>query len=200
MMALHTLEQTKGATKFAAAMKTYAKQQQFRHPSGRELFDTLGRELDDDLAWFFGPVWNDVGGVQLGIRSVACRQAHEPRGVFAEGVKVGPDTGTFVCEVVVTSTGRIRVPLDVEVKFADGSVTTPGELTWEDHGKGPALHAFTIRRSSRITEVSLDPEGKIALDSPIRHRWRVEGDGSAALRAGAWFGATAQTVMQIVGP
>ena len=30
--------------------------------------------------------------------------------------------------------------------------------------------------------------------------YRIEGDGDASLRAAAWFAATAQTLMQVIGP
>jgi hypothetical protein len=58
---------------------------------------------------------------------------------------------------------------------------------------------FVVERSSQLTEVILDPDAKIALDSPMTHHYRIAGDGSAALRAGAWFGSMAQTLMQLVG-
>ena len=106
------------------------------------------------------------------------------------------DSGTWTCELVVQSTGPVHVPVEIELRFADGSSQ---RLRWDDRGAGD-WERFTIERSSRLVEVWLDPEGKIALDRPIQHRYRIEGDGSAALRAGAWFGSFAQTLMQIVGP
>ncbi|MBX3162242.1 MAG: M1 family metallopeptidase [Deltaproteobacteria bacterium] len=205
MRALYTLEQYAGAAKFAAAMKAYVKEWAWKHPTGRDLFDTLTRELGgEDLTWFFGPVWKGVGGMDLGIRTAACRVAHAPRGVFGEGSTLrvvgeteAPDEATFTCEVVVTNTGTLHVPVDIELHFADGSTVTH---RWQDRGTGARWYRIVEARSSRLVEVALDPKGEIALDSPMRHRLRLEGDGSASLRAAAWFGATAQTLMQIVGP
>ena len=74
-----------------------------------------------------------------------------------------PNTGTFVCEVVVQNTGVIHVPVDVELKFADGSSKREH---WDDRGNGN-WKSWTVERSSKLVEVRLDPDNKIALDSPI---------------------------------
>ena len=54
---------TVGSAKFAAAMKAYAQAWAFKHPTGRDLFATLERELGEDLTWFFGPVFHEVGAL-----------------------------------------------------------------------------------------------------------------------------------------
>jgi hypothetical protein len=201
--ALRTLENLVGSQRFTAAMQTYAKQSAFQHPTERDLFDTLASELGQDLAWFTGPVFHGVGKLELALRHAGCRAVHAPRGVFGDGSAKktvteveAPDLGTWTCEVIVQNTGAIHVPVDIEVKFADGSTK---RLRWDDRGAS-AWERFTIERSSPVVEVWLDPEGKIALDNPTTHHYRLTGDGSAGLRAGAWFGSFAQTLMQIVGP
>jgi hypothetical protein len=201
--ALTTLERTVGSQRFAAAMKVYAKKFAFHHPTGRDLFATLGSELDQDLTWFFGPAFHDVGGLELALRDVKCRPAHEPRGVFGAGsaMKTKPEretraTGSWTCEIVVQNTGTVHVPVEIELRFANGSSK---QLRWDDRGTGN-WERFVVERSSQLVEVWLDPEGKIALDNPTSHHYRIAGDGAASLRAGAWFGSFTQTLLQIVGP
>lgn len=201
--ALTTLEQTVGPTKFAAAMKTYAQTWAFKHPSGRDLFDTLGAALGQDLSYFVGPVWQSVGGMKLGIRTATCRLAHPPRGVFGEGSAkktIGEDdaktTGSYLCEVVVTNTGTMHAPVDLELKFADESTQ---RLRWDDKGTG-AWERFVVERSTPLVEVWIDPENKLALSSPVDHRYRLDGDGAASFRAAAWLSSFTQTLMQVVGP
>ena len=201
--ALATLEHTVGSQRFAAAMKTYARTFAFRHPTERDLFATLSHELGQDLSWFFGPVFHEVGGLALAMRSAACRPAHAPRGVFGEGSgkktvteNDAPAMGNWTCEVVVQNTGTTHVPVDIEFRFADGSSQ---QVRWDDRGAGN-WERFTVERSSKLVEVWLDPEGKIALDDPTLHHYRLDGDGSAALRAAAWVGWYTQAAMQIVGP
>ena len=201
--ALETLERTVGSQRFAAAMKTYARTFAFHHPTGRDLFATLSTELGQDLTWFFSPIFHEVGAVQLTLRSAECRPAHGPRGVFGDGAARktttevdAPASGTWSCEIVVQNTGVFHVPVDIELKFADGSSK---QVHWDDRGS-PNWERFVVERSSRLVEVWLDPEGKIALDNPITHHYRIDGEGAAALRAGAWVGSLTQTLMQMVGP
>ena len=201
--ALHTLEQTFGPKKFGAAMKKYAETWAFKHPTGKDLFAMLSAELGQDLEWFFGPVFHQVGGLRLGIRYADCRNAHAPRGVFGSGADrktttaaQAKDLPTFVCDVVVTNTGTIHMPLDIELRYADG---TSQRVRWEDKG-GETWKRFTVERSSRLVEVWLDPDREIALASPMTMRHRLTGDGAASFRAAAWTSAMTQTLMQLVGP
>jgi hypothetical protein len=112
------------------------------------------------------------------------------------GEAEAPDAGTWSCEVTVQNTGVVHVPVDIELQFVDGSTKL---VRWDDRGTA-SWERFTVERSSRLAEVWIDPEGKIALGDPTSRHYRIAGDGSAALRAGAWFGSFAQTLMQIVGP
>ena len=135
--------------------------------------------------------------------TASCKRAHPPRGVFGEGTarktvtaNEAPNTGSYRCEVVVTNTSVWHAPVDIELKFEDGSSQ---RVRWDDRGTSGHWERFVVERSSQLTEVILDPDGKLALDSPTAHHYRLVGDGSAALRAGAWFGSMSQTLMQIVG-
>jgi hypothetical protein len=203
--ALDTLAHLVGNQRFAAAMKAYARAFAFKHPTGRDLFTTLSSELGQDLSWFFAPVFEQIGGHALKLRHAECKPAHPPRGVFGEGSAKhtvaeveAPDAGTWSCELVVQNTGPVHVPIDIELRFADSSTK---RLVWDDKASAARdWERFEIDRSSRLVEVWLDPESKIELDTPTTHHYRIDGDGSAAMRAGAWVGSLAQTLMQIVGP
>jgi hypothetical protein len=48
--------------------------------------------------------------------------------------------------------------------------------------------------------VHLDPDHKLMLESPVRYHMRLDGDGSASLRAAARAASWTQTLMQLVGP
>ncbi|HEY0194302.1 MAG TPA: M1 family metallopeptidase [Kofleriaceae bacterium] len=202
---LGTLANLVGHQRFLAAMKAYATAFAFRHPTGVDLFDTLKTQLGQDLGWFTEPVFQQVGGAQLGLRHADCRPAHPPRGVYGDGnarkmvTEIdAPDSTAWWCEVTIESTGPVRVPVELELKFADGSTQ---RLVWERPGAISELwHRFELARSSRLTEVWIDPENKLLVTQPMRHHFRLDGDGSASLRAGAWLGSVAQTLMQIVGP
>jgi hypothetical protein len=201
--ALATLEQHVGPSKFAEAMKAYAQAFAFKHPTGRDLYATLEHELGQDLGWFFGPVFQKVGGMHLAVRSAGCWLAHKPRGVFGEGSakktlseQEAPETGAYVCEVVVQNTGVIHVPVDVELRFTDGSAQ---RLTWDDKND-ETWKRFTVERSSKLVEVRLDPDRKIMLESPVLHAERLTGDGAASMRAAARIAWWTQSLMELVGP
>ncbi len=201
--ALMTLEGIFGSTKVLAATKAYAREQAFKHPTGRDFYAALEREIGENLGWFFEPVFQRVGGVKLAVRKAVCDKAHAPRGVFGDSQNhktvtetEAPDTGTFVCEVVIQNTGVVHVPVDVELVFADG---TSQRLQWDDRGNG-SWQRFVVERSSELVEVRIDPDDKIALANPIGHQVRVDGDGSASLRAAARISFWAQSLMQLVGP
>jgi hypothetical protein len=203
LRALTTLERMVGTAKLAAAMKVYAKTWAFKHPTGRDLFGVLQAQLGEDLSWFFTQEFEQVGGMRLSVRTAACRPAHAPRGLFGDGAArkqkgeaESPDTGASVCEVVVQNMGVLHAPVDVELRFADG---TTQRLSWNDRDQ-QHWQRFVVEHSSRLVEVRLDPDGKLALESPVRYAVRLEGDGSASLRAAARMGAWAQTLMQLVGP
>jgi hypothetical protein len=203
MNALATLEHEVGTTKFMAAMKAYAKAFAFKHPTGRDLYSTLEQQLGTDLGWYFEPVFQKVGGMKLAIKNASCTAAHQPRGVFGEGSarhtkdeKEAPDTGAYVCEVIVQNTGVVHVPVEIELKFADG---TAQRLLWDDKGTGN-WERFVVERSSKLVEVRLDPDRKISLQSPVTNAERLVGDGAASLRAAARVSWWTQSLMQLVGP
>jgi hypothetical protein len=202
MLALATLENTVGAAKFAAAMKVYAQKFAFKHPTGRDFFETLQTELGQDLTWFLDPAFQRVSTTSYALRTARCWKFHAARGVFdAGGVRKtvthdeAAETGSFTCEVVVTNLGLIHVPVEIELRFADGSSQ---RVKWDDRGNG-SWERFVIQRSSELTEVQIDPDHKIALADPSRHHHRIEPDGSASLRAAARLSAITQTLMQLVG-
>jgi hypothetical protein len=203
LRALLTLENYVGSSKFLAAMKVYAQEFAFKHPTGRDLFTVLERELGQDLDWFFGPVFQQVGGMKLSVRSAGCRDLHKMRGVTGDGSSRktisetdAPDTGTYECDVVIQNTGVIHMPVDIEMRFADGSSQRE---RWEDKNGGH-WQRFHIERSSPLTEVRIDPDHKIEIADPTEHAERIYGDTAASLRAGARIATWAQMLMQMVGP
>ena len=202
MLALRTLENYVGSAKFADAMKVYAQKFAFKHPTGRDLFETLQTELGQDLSWFLDPAWQQASSVDYRLRTAVCRDFHPPRGVFdANGQRKtlteaeAPKTGSYTCEIVVSNTGLIHVPVEIELRFADGSSQ---RVKWDDRGNGN-WERFEIQRSSKLTEVLIDPDNKVVLANPTAHHYRLDPDGAASMRAAARLAAITQTLMQLVG-
>jgi hypothetical protein len=209
MHALRTLENVVGRDRFAAAVQAYAREWQWKHPTGRDFFASLQRSLGEDLRWFVGPAFYGTGGVDFAVRSARCEHQHAPRGVFGEGAgrrTVGaddsPDTGTWACEVIAVNKGDIPVPVDVEFTFTDGSRQ---RVRWTDPGgwdarDGSLWHRFPIARSSPLAAIEIDPDGKVLLSDQVTDdHVRLAPTSRAAWRAGARVGFWTQTVMQVVG-
>ncbi len=201
--AMRTLEKVVGSDRFAAAMKHYAQTWAFKHPSGGDLVAALEASLGEDLRWFWAPAFFQPGGVDFTVRSAECQPVHEPRGVFGEGASrklvSGGDgkRGGWRCDVVVANTGIVPVPVDVEMRFADGSHQRE---RW-DARDGSRWHRFTLERSSPLVEVWVDPDGDVLLSSnPLDDHVRLTPDTRASWRASARVVFWTQGLMQGVAP
>ncbi|MBP9207157.1 MAG: M1 family metallopeptidase [Kofleriaceae bacterium] len=203
MRALRTLLGVVGRDRFLAAMRRYAQEWAFRHPGPADLFAVLEAELGE-LDWFLGPVFYGLGGPALAVHSAECRPRHPPRGVFGRGAErtettaaQAPDSPGWACRVVIKNTGTVRLPVDLELRFADGTRLSEH---WDDRGTGPAWHAIDLERSSPLVEVELDPEHKIALaEDSLPHTLRLRRNTDASWRAAARAGFWAQTSMSVFG-
>jgi hypothetical protein len=199
--ALKTLEGYVGRDRFLVAFKRYAQTWAFKHPTGRDFFAAISGALDEDLSWFWGPAFHGTGAAQYRVRSAACRPKHDPpRGVFGSGeerrtVLDAKETGTYACEVIVANDGAVGVPVDVELRFEDGtSIREPWDV------RGPGWHRFAFDRSSPLAEVVIDPDGRVLLaDKPLDDRLRMVPDARASYRAAARIGFWTQTAMQVIG-
>jgi hypothetical protein len=202
-MALSTLEAIVGAERFHAAMKVYAQTWAFKHPTEADLWDTLERELGEDLDWFVEPAFHDIGAADLRIRDHRCRKAHDPRGVFGRGEDRelvtrddAPDGDTWICEVLLTNVGTVPVVVDIDVRFDDGSVA---HERW-DGRDGGTWKRLIFEHTAKIAEVLIDPDKVIAINDNAGARGeRAEPDTSASRRAGARVQFWTQSAMQVVG-
>ncbi len=88
------------------------------------------------------------------------------------------------------------VPVDVEVKFADGSSTVE---RWDDPADAH-WKRFVFDRSSRVVEVQIDPMRKVLLsDAVLDDHLRLIPDERASARAAARIGFWTHTTMQVTG-
>lgn len=203
LRALTTLEHYSGSTKFAAAMQTYAKAFAFRHPTARDLIATLTTQLGEDLDWFFTPTLHRVGGSQLKLRSASCQPVSARRGVFGDGPDKkmiadaeAPQAGTWTCEVVVQNSGVVHVPVDIELRFRDGSSQ---RVHWDDRGDR-GWQRFVVERSSELVAVRIDPDEKLVVVGPVGKHYRLAGDRAASWRGAARVAYWTHTLLQLVGP
>ena len=203
MMALRTLELEVGSAEFAKAMQHYTQTWAFRHPTGTAFLTGLAADLHRDLSRFIAPAFYDVGSTAFSVHSIDCEPKHEPRGVFGHGAAAkivaendAENSGAWDCNVVVQNTGTVHVAVDVEIRFADG---TSQRFRWPDDDDGH-WHRFHLDRSSRVTEVTIDPDNDVLLsDDRTEYSRREHGSVRASARAAARIGFWQQTLMTVVG-
>ena len=199
-LALRTLENIIGPERFRAAMKVYTQEQQFHHPTGADLWRTLSRELGEDLDWFVRPVFDGRGAVDLRIRTIDCRREHPAAGVFGLGdarhtVTLKEGDGDQICDITIENVGQVLVPVDFDVVFGDGA-----RLREHWDGKGDWYRVRT-QHATAVTEVVIDPERKILLDSTLLKDAERAGDerGPGPAAAGARAQFWTQSLMQMGG-
>ncbi len=199
-LALRTLDNIVGPARFRAAMKVYTQEQQFHHPTGADLWRTLSRELGEDLDWFVRPVFYGRGAVNLRVRTIDCRRDHPPAGVFGRDdtrhtVALKAGDGEQLCDITIDNLGQVPVPVNFDLIFGDGA-----HLREHWDGKGDWYRVRT-KHATAVTEVVLDPERKILLDTTLLQDAKradpEQGWGPAAAGARAQFWT--QTVMQMGG-
>lgn len=200
-LAMRSLENLTDPARLRAAMKTYAERFAFKHPTEKDLFDTLSEGLGQDIAWFTKPVFHGLAGADFRVGRIDCRWKHEPRGVFGGKdtrrtvlEKDAPDSDRLSCDVMVLNSGTFYPPVDVELRFADG---TRQRHTWNN---GKAYKRIRSESSSRIRRVIIDPDRKVLLnDGVLRSDKRVHPDTAASRRAAARGQFWTQTLMQLGG-
>ena len=202
-IAMASLEAAVGRDAFRAAMRTYAQRYAFRHPTGEDLFNTLEQSLGREVRDYLEPAFRDIGAAKFEVSHIKCRKKHPPRGVFGrgDGKKTvseddAPDSDTWACEVLVTNLGRVPVPVDIDVRFADG---THKRERWNQK-PGQTWHKIQTEHTSKVNRVTIDPERKIL----INESWsvsdkRTSPESAASRRAAARIGFWTQTVMQVTG-
>lgn len=198
-LALATLENIVGRERFRAAMKSYATTWAFRHPTGRDLWASLEASLGEDLSWFVEPVFYGRGVVDHRVRSIRCRARREPAGVFGAGdqrrtVARSSQNDTRVCVVVVANLGDVPVPVDIELRFADG---TRARERWD--GRSP-WHELRTEHTADVSAVVIDPDRTILIDvAYLASGKRREPDTTATRAAGARVQFWTQSLMQLGG-
>lgn len=178
---LRTLERSFGPERFAVAMRAYADDARFRHPTPETLYDAFARALGDSAV-------NDL--LRPALESPL---GLEYRVALAESAR-GSD-GVHRGRAVIDRVGSPAIPVDVVMESADGRQT---RVRWEAT-EGTAVFRYEGR--SALRAVRVDPEGRVPLDgNRIDNARRVEGEEASPLplvaRLAYWIGLA----LDLVGP
>lgn len=204
---LLTLRNLVGHARFDAAFRTYALTWRFRHPTGADLVATFLKELgpevelskvgDDelrlDLADYFEQALHTVNGVDFALDIVKNRRRagssgwhRDEHGVLA--LQPAPegqsrpirelDDADVEGVVVIHRLGEFRVPVELEVEFADG---TRERSAWS----GQERYKVFSWPGRRVRAARIDPDRKLTLEARRldNHRATSDADRSDGLSA-----------------
>ncbi len=132
-----------GPERFDVAFKEYTRRWAFKHPTPWDFFHTMENVSGEDLSWFWrGWVFNNWK-LDMAVKSVS----------YVE------DKATNGASVTIENLEKMAMPVPILVKESNGKthkMTLPVEV-WQ---RG-SVWTFTVPTTSRITEVTLDPDKKL---------------------------------------
>ena len=122
---------------------------------------------EDEDGPFLGAAWNylfDAPYPGTGSASAA-EQGDSP--APASGAEASEAPAQWATRYVVRQLGEVEAPVDIEARFADGSVQ---RHTWDGVG---SYQAFEHLTSARLTAVVIDPDRKFILDLDVTNNGYV---------------------------
>ncbi|GAC1351667.1 MAG: M1 family metallopeptidase [Polyangiales bacterium] len=205
---LATLQRSYGAARFDAAMGVYARRFRFKHPKPDDFFGVLDEIVGIDCGAAARAALTTASSLDLYVDSVSSVRAHPPRGTFdlpTGRTKKDSEEGDLAWQSAawIARRGIVDLPVDVELRFADGSrrretVRFGPSPTMTDH-RGATWRRIDADGPSQLIGVVIDPELKIPLDRLRLNNFAVPYDRRtgapvARERAFAWIGALTREV------
>jgi hypothetical protein len=168
---LHTLERYLGWPVMRRAMATYFDRYRFRHPKPQDFFDVVGEVSGRDMTWFFDQVYRSSNVFDYAVTDLRCDRAAD-RGFFEAGGKARFEAeraapGMFRTTVVVRRLGEGVFPVDVLVRFDDG---TKAREHWDGRDRWTM---YTYQRKARAVSAEVDPDRVLLLDVDYSNNGRT---------------------------
>ncbi|MCC6217455.1 MAG: M1 family metallopeptidase [Polyangiaceae bacterium] len=174
---LETLARVYGERELFRALGRYARRHRFEHPDPRHLVAAVRESAGDAAAEALEAALFDRGWVDYQLARLDVAPEVAPGGTFdgAEGRVVrerGQPTNRWVGRVVVRRLGTLRLPVEIELRTADGGrerrawdgATTSTVLEWTG--------------SSPLVSAHVDPDHRVLLDQDLVNNLRRAGPAS----------------------
>jgi hypothetical protein len=187
---LLTLERMIGADKMQQAMHEYFMRYRFKHPTGTDFMNTIQEVAGQDLSWYFDQAFKGTQILDYEVSDITSDPANWYEQSSAREKKATP---LYRDTVVVHRKGDFIAPVDLEVKFDDGSVAREH---WD--GKDRWIR-YSYTKAAQIASAEIDPEHKMWLDSDFYNDSRTaDGDGRATRKIGNILLFVSEWVSQLV--
>jgi hypothetical protein len=198
---LETMRRVYGDEPVANALRAYARQQRFRHPTPDALLASFADVLGPEAAETLRQALFDRGWVDYEVAAVASGPTMAPAGLFDRGgsrdvIKertLVPQS--FDGWIIVRRRGPLRFPVDVELSLDDGS---RHRIRWaaEEASARLPYHGTTGLRSAVI-----DPDHAVLLDENLtNNHGTVEGHAQSVARSAERLTYWTQLLVQLFLP
>ena len=171
---LLTLEKVIGEDTLRQALHTYFMRYRFTHPTGEDFLETLEEVSGKSLRWYFNQA---IYGTQ--ILDYSLTDAHSDPlkwwETSARGAKVSAKDEVYRTYVVVERKGEFVFPVDVDVKFDDGSSAVEH---WDGQDRWVR---YQYDRKAKIQSAQIDAHNQIIMDrDPFNNSFTEDPDPRAA--------------------
>lgn len=198
-LALRTLERQIGWPRMQKLLREYVDRFRFRHPRGKDFFKIADKHLaEEPLRRFIRDAVVTPGALDYEVARVYANKLRKPRGRFDSGFDKSRrdliNTKGYENRVLLHRKGELRIPVEVELRFADGSkkhVRWDGQKRW---------HWITVHHDRPIESAVIDPHRTLALErSLLNNGLRTKKDARPARRLAGRVLGVLQTLLQVVG-
>lgn len=157
---LLTLERMIGSDKMQQAMHEYFMRYRFKHPAPEDFMNTIQEVAGQNLSWYFDQAFKGTQVLDYEVSDTISDRAdwyNEPAAAAKhDSLKKAPPE--YRDTVVVRRKGDFIAPVDLEVKFDDGSTAREH---WD--GKDRWIR-YSYIKPAQIKSAEIDPEHKMWLD------------------------------------
>lgn len=190
-MVLHTLRRIYGPARFDTAMGVWTRRYRFQHPRPEDFFAVLREHVGPDCELAARIMTTTAFSYDVYVESLTSERDKGPIGYF-DGTggrvkKEAEDTGKWVSSVWLGRRGILDLPIDVELRFADGtrtrrSIRFSAPTTAVSAAPAPQPGADVTAIALGMPVEAEPPHGPIATSS--NGTWfRIDADGPSQLVA-----------------
>jgi hypothetical protein len=178
---LETIARVYGDEATLHALGVYARRYRFAHPVPDDLLRVFHETMGPRVAETLRAAFFDKGWVDYAVDGVWTEEAERTAGVFdregaRETIDAGAsDQGGWDSSVLVRRRGTLSFPVDVELRFADGSTHRE---RWDAEGE---WRRFTWHGASALVSAVVDPDGRLLVDGDPRNNFGAPRGGARLL-------------------
>jgi len=192
-LVLRTLDRRLGGDRLQTALAAYLSAWRFKHPQRDDFLEAIQDSVGEDLQWYFDQVVAQTGLLDYAVTRVesseiAAFAGHSLRDgrITMEDTPAEAGKPRYRNEVVVERVGSVRVPVEVQVRFDDGSAV---HERWDGQDR---WQRFEYTGEQRVDSAVVDPDRTTPLDANLLNNSRRRPPARAGMarlagRWGFWF-------------